>query len=63
MKLKLLSIFRCCDCYFLQKMFLLRQIIEVMAAVREEDIEELANTMYSNTVNLFFKSQNVEASS
>ena len=63
MKLKLLNIFRCCDNYFLHQMFLVRQIIEVMAAVREEDIEELANTMYSNTVNLFFKSQNVEASS
>jgi len=41
----------------------IRQVIEVMAAVRGEDIEELANTMYSNTFNLFFKSKNLEASS
>ncbi|KAK3090757.1 hypothetical protein FSP39_014362 [Pinctada imbricata] len=31
------------------------QVLEVMAAARNEDISDLAETMYQNTCNLFFK--------
>ncbi|GIX75554.1 putative deoxyribonuclease TATDN1 [Caerostris darwini] len=30
------------------------QVLEVMAAIRGEDVDELANTLYENTCNIFF---------
>ena len=36
-----------------------RQVIEVMASVRGEDVEELANVMYLNTNKLFFNNPNI----
>lgn len=34
------------------------QLLEVIAAVKEEPIEELAETYYQNTVKLFFNKTN-----
>ena len=36
--------------------FCFRQVLEVMAAVRNEDITELANVMYENTERVFCQS-------
>lgn len=31
-----------------------RHILEIVAGVKEEDMEELCNTVYQNTMKLFF---------
>ena len=34
-----------------------RQVLEVMAATRDEPIEQLAQTIYDNTVKVFFSNK------
>ena len=35
----------------------IRQVLEIMAAVREVDPQELADQIYNNTINVFFGSR------
>ncbi|XP_065052352.1 deoxyribonuclease TATDN1-like [Rhopilema esculentum] len=39
----------------------IRQVLEIMAAVRGEELEELADVMYSNTVKMFFSNPNIDS--